>query len=187
MAPIPPEITDLPVSWKEQQVVHKRWIVLACFIGEVRNQVVCVVEGQSKPWKKKGQTGIVFETLEEWEEPNNEAIYRALKEELDLTDREVVENIEEKRGFILDIDAEKERIIFTATVFLVQLKRGTQILNLVGPGDELQSRGMREVISLNWDTRPGTLLALKLAIWSYDKPNPMPFVTVKDGVETGEH
>jgi hypothetical protein len=171
----------------DKPIIHKKWIVLACFIWKVRSQVVCVVESQTTAWKRAGQTGIVFETLEEWEEAGEEAVFRALREELDLLDRDRVDSIEPRPSFVLDIQWERERIIFDAKVFLVQLKEGTRISDIVSGHNELLGRWMRDVNSLNGDTRPGTLLALKLALWSYDRANPMPFVTARDGVETGEN
>lgn len=175
-----PSLPALPANWES---TNRKWIVLACFIGDVQSQVACVVERETKPWKKEGQTWIVFETLELWEEPNEAAIFRALHEELDLTGAEVVDWFEEKGEFFLCVEQEKGKIVFDVKVFLVKLKVGTRIANIVGHNAELQSRGMREVSSLNWDTRPGTILALQMAIGSHDGYFMPPIIHVRDGEE----
>lgn len=174
-------VTESPQEW---EITHGKWIVLACFIGEVRDQVVCVVEAQSRAWKREWQTALVFETLEEGEVPNEDSIARALFEELDLTDRGVIEFISEKGHFLLFAQDEKDMTIFAVSVFLVQLREWTKISRILESGGELDSRWIRDVASLNWDTRPGTLLALRLALDDfYPRWYGIPVVHARNGEE----
>lgn len=161
-----------------------RWIILVCFIGDVRNRVVCVIEWESKEWKKEGQTWVVFETLEKGEVPE-EALFRALDEELDLADRSIVESFEKKWNiFLVGPGHENPTIIFDVWVYLVQLKTGTTISKIVGENPELLSRGMRDIISLNGDTRPGTLVAIWIATWPQSEILSPPItVYFRDGIE----
>ncbi len=167
----------------DSETIHWRWIVLACFIGDVRNNVVCVVEGQSKDWKREWQTALVFETLELGEEPDEDSIARALDEELHLSDRDVIDFISEKGDFLLSVKRERDMIIFAVKVFLVQLKEWTKISQVLEKGGEIKERWIRDVASLNWDTRPGTLLALSLALDSYPRWDAIPVVHARNGEE----
>lgn len=164
----------------------KEWVILVCYNGVRRDQIMCVVEWTDTLWKRRGQEGPIFETVESGE-TDEQAAYRALAEELDLNDPSVVEAMENKWALSLVINPERENIIFRARVFLVQLRSGTQINTIIEGGDsEIIGRKWKEVNSLNWNSRPGSGLAIQIAVWSYDRPNPFPFVTVVDGVQTSE-
>lgn len=172
-----PELSQL-------ETPHGKWVILACYIGLARDRVVSVIEGETKPWKKRGQEAIPFETVEP-DETDEQAVRRALKEELDLPE-DALEFMEEKWKLFLDVNRSRDHIIFEAKVYLVQLRTGTIISDVVG-GVELIGRWLTHVNAFNGNARPGTKLALKIATWSYDKANPIPFVTIEDGEETGEY
>lgn len=166
-----------------QIVPTGRWVILVCFIGDVRDRVVCVIEWESKPWKSTGQTWVVFETLEGDEEPEN-GLYRALDEELWLTDRKTVDSFVKKWDILLvGPGQEKSTIVFDVWVYLVKLRAGTQISQVVDGNPELQSRGMRDISSLNGETRPGTLAAIWIATWTQNEIPPPLTVYFRDGVE----
>jgi hypothetical protein len=173
-------VAESPQEWV---VTHGRWIVLVCFIGDVRDRVVCVVEGETREWKREWQTAVVFETLEPGEELDEDSIARALHEELDLSDRGVIDFISEKGDLLLSVQRERDRIVFAVRVFLVQLKEWTMISQVLAKGGEIRERWIREVVSLNWDTRPGTLLALSLALDSYPRWDTIPVVYAQNGEE----
>lgn len=179
----PSAVSTIP-TWGE--TLHGKWVILVCYIGKVRDKVVYVIEWETKPWKKRGQEAVIFETVEDGE-TNEQAAQRAIREELDLADSDM-EFMEDKWKIVLDVNRDKERehIIFEAQVFLVQLRTGTIISQTV-TGTELIGRWTMSPNAFNGKTRPGTKLALKMAIWSRDSANPMPFVTIRDGEETGEY
>lgn len=159
--------------------VNENAVILVCFIGDVRDRVVTVIEAESKPWKQKWQTWVVFETCKEWEN-DDVAVQRALVEELDLTSDDV-SHIEGKWDFLMDIESSSTRILFWARVFLVQLKASTRIKEVVGNG-EILGRIERDVSSLNGDTRPGTKAAIALALSKEAQKKPLT-IKVRDGVE----
>lgn len=171
-------------EWLQLDTPHGKWVILACYIWSKRDQVVSVIEWETKPWKKRGQESIPFETVERGE-TDEQAVRRAVKEELELPE-EALEFMEEKWKLFLDVNRTRDHVIFEAKVFLVQLRTGTVISNVVG-GTELIWRWLKHINSFNGNARPATKLALKIATWSYDKANPMPFVTIEDGEETGEY
>lgn len=164
----------------------KEWVILVCYLGDARDKIMCVVEWTDTLWKRRGQEGPIFETVESGE-TDEQAAYRALAEELDLNDSSVVEAMENKWALSLVINPERENIIFRARVFLVQLRSGTQINTIIEEGDkEIIGREWKGVNSLNWNSRPGSNLAIQMVVWSYDRANPFPFVTVVNGVQTSE-
>ncbi len=181
------QITDEELKMAiETSPKPRKWVILVCYIGKVRDHVVYVIEWETKPWKKRGQEAVVFETVEPGE-TDEQAARRALKEELHLAESDM-EFMEDRWKMILDVNRNKarEHIIFEAQVYLVQLRTGTKISQTV-IGTELLSRWTMPPNDFNGKTRPWTKLALKMVIGSYDSANPMPFVTIEDGEETGEY
>lgn len=153
-------------NWNQILTTMCKWVVLVCFIGDVRDEVVCVIEWNPKPWKNEGQTGVVFETTEAGEQPQD-VVFRGLKEELALEWESSIESMEEHWTMILHAKGfEGEHIIFEAKVFLVQLKAQTKINSVVDSGtSEILGRWVRQVQEILWmngDARPGTSLALDM-------------------------
>ena len=158
----------------------KKAVILVCFIWSVRDSVITVIEWENRPWKKRWQTGVVFETLNDWEDETT-WIGRALQEELHLT-MDDVENAVLKWDFLLDIDATPSSILFGASVYLIQLKTSTRIQKDIG-NPEILAIEPRLIASLNGDTRPWTKTAIGIALGkSMDKKNHF-LLKVKDGYE----
>lgn len=182
MAEPVPALPEQPLTDKK---IDGKWVVLVCYIGSVRDKVVYVIEWEDRPWKKHGQESIPFETIEPGENAE-QAVKRAIREELDLPES-ALDFMEDKWNLFLVVNRDSpDRIVLEAKVFLVQLRAGTQIKNIVD-GVELLERWLRSPNAFNGNARPGTKLALKIAIWSRDSANPIPFVTIEEGEETGEY
>lgn len=167
-------------AWTVNNITKTNVVIAVCIMEECRECVAYVVEGHNKAWKKAWQRWVVFETLDDSEEPWK-WVLRWLNEELDLSTDDVTSS-EEKWDILFWIQDEQWIICARAKVFLVILKTGTRVQNI--HWSEIQERWIMSMDDLQrippHELRPWTLMALEIV---QDVPERgIPTLYVKDWI-----